>query len=54
LQANYQQLPRFVVQHSNPRLYARVSVAMSRLFLEHLAGSDPQAEHVVIRDQAGF
>ena len=27
---------------------------MSRLFLEHLASSDPQAEHVVIEDQAGF
>jgi transposase len=31
-----------------------VSLAMSRLFLEHLAESDPQAEHVVIWDQAGF
>ena len=27
---------------------------MSGLFLEHLAASDPQAEHVVIWDQAGF
>jgi transposase len=32
----------------------RVDLAMSRLFLEHLAASDPQAEHVVIEDQAGF
>jgi transposase len=31
-----------------------VSLTMSRLFLEHLAQSDPQAEHVVIWDQAGF
>ncbi len=32
----------------------RVDLGMSRLFLEHLASSDPQAEHVVIEDQAGF
>jgi transposase len=32
----------------------RVDLEMSRLFLEHLASSDPQAEHVVIEDQAGF
>jgi transposase len=32
----------------------RVDLEMSRLFLEHLAASDPQAEHVVIQDQAGF
>jgi transposase len=32
----------------------RVDLGMSRLFLEHLAASDPQAEHVVIQDQAGF
>jgi transposase len=32
----------------------RVDLGMSRLFLEHLAASDPQAEHVVIADQAGF
>jgi hypothetical protein len=31
-----------------------VSLAMSRLFLERLAACDPQAEHVVIWDQAGF
>jgi transposase len=31
-----------------------VNLEMSRLFLEHLAASDPQAEHVVIEDQAGF
>lgn len=31
-----------------------VSLAMSRLFLEHLAARDPQAEHVVIWDRAGF
>jgi transposase len=31
-----------------------VSLAMSRLFLERLAARDPQAEHVVIWDQAGF
>jgi len=31
-----------------------VSLGMSRLFLEHLAASDPQAEHLVIWDQAGF
>ena len=31
-----------------------VSLTMSRLFLEHLAARDPQAEHVVIWDQAGF
>jgi transposase len=27
---------------------------MDRMFLEHLAASDPAAEHVVIQDQAGF
>ena len=27
---------------------------MSRLFLAHLSAQDPQAEHVVIGDQAGF
>ena len=31
-----------------------VSLEMSRLFLNHLAASDPEAEHVVIWDQAGF
>jgi putative transposase len=31
-----------------------VSLEMSRTFLEQLAASDPQAEHVVIQDQAGF
>ena len=31
-----------------------VSLEMSQLFLEHLAARDPQAEHVVIWDQAGF
>ena len=31
-----------------------VSLELSRLFLEHLAATDPQAEHVVIWDQAGF
>jgi transposase len=31
-----------------------VDLALSRLFLEHLAASDPAAEHVVIWDQAGF
>lgn len=31
-----------------------VSLEMSRLFLELLAARDPQAEHVVIWDQAGF
>jgi hypothetical protein len=31
-----------------------VSLEMSGLFLEHLAASDPAAEHVVIWDQAGF
>jgi len=31
-----------------------VSLALSRLFLERLADRDPQAEHVVIWDQAGF
>jgi transposase len=31
-----------------------VSLEMSRLFLERLAARDPQAEHVVIWDQAGF
>jgi transposase len=32
----------------------RVDLGMSRLFLEQLAARDPQAEHVVIQDQAGF
>jgi transposase len=32
----------------------RVDLEMSRLFLEHLVALDPQAEHVVIQDQAGF
>ena len=32
----------------------RVDLEMSRLFLEHLAALDPQAEHVVIQDRAGF
>ena len=31
-----------------------VSLTMSRIFLERLAARDPQAEHVVIWDQAGF
>jgi transposase len=31
-----------------------VSLRMSRLFLERLAARDPDAEHVVIWDQAGF
>jgi transposase len=31
-----------------------VSLEMSRLFLERLAARDPEAEHVVIGDQAGF
>jgi transposase len=31
-----------------------VSLALSGIFLEQLAASDPQAEHVVIWDQAGF
>jgi transposase len=31
-----------------------VSLSLSRIFLEQVAASDPQAEHVVIWDQAGF
>ncbi len=31
-----------------------VSLAMSDRFLRHLAASDPEAEHVIIWDQAGF
>ncbi len=31
-----------------------VSLEMSGLFLQHLAASDPNAEHIVIWDQAGF
>ena len=31
-----------------------VNLEMSGLFLNHLAASDPEAEHVVIWDQAGF
>jgi len=31
-----------------------VNLDCNRLFLEHLAASDPDAEHVVIADQAGF
>jgi transposase len=31
-----------------------VGLDLSRLFLEHIAASDSQAEHVVIQDQAGF
>ena len=31
-----------------------VSLEMSGLFLNHLAASDPEAEHIVIWDQAGF
>jgi transposase len=31
-----------------------VSLDLSRLFLERLAARDPQAEHIVIWDQAGF
>ena len=31
-----------------------VSLELSRLFLERLAARDPQAEHIVIWDQAGF
>jgi hypothetical protein len=30
-----------------------VSLEMSGLFLQHLAASDPNAEHIVIWDQAG-
>ena len=39
-----------------PSFYAcrEVSLEMSQLFLERLAARDPQAEHVVIWDQAGF
>lgn len=32
----------------------RVDLEMSRLFLERLVARDPQAEHVVIQEQAGF
>ena len=32
----------------------RVDLGMSRLFLEQLVARDPQAEHVVIQDRAGF
>ena len=31
-----------------------VDLECNRLFLEHLQASDPQAEHIVIADQAGF
>jgi len=31
-----------------------VSLDLSRMFLEQVAASDPQAEHVIIWDQAGF
>jgi hypothetical protein len=31
-----------------------VSLEMSQLFLTHLSTQTPQAEHVVIWDQAGF
>jgi hypothetical protein len=31
-----------------------VNLGMSRLFLEHLAARDPEAEHGVLWDQAGF
>lgn len=31
-----------------------VNLEMSGLFLKHLAATDPQAEHIVIWDQAGF
>jgi len=31
-----------------------VDLSLSGLFLEHLAASDPEAEHFVIWDQAGF
>ena len=31
-----------------------VSLELSRIFLEQVAASDPQAEHVIIWDQAGF
>ena len=31
-----------------------VSLELSRLFLEQIAARDPQAEHVVVADQAGF
>ena len=32
----------------------RVDLGMDRMFLEQVAASDPAAEHIVIRDQAGF
>lgn len=32
----------------------RVDLGMSRLFLEQVVARDPQAEHVVMQDQAGF
>jgi len=35
-------------------LLPTVSLACSQLFLEQIAASDPQAEHIVIWDQAGF
>ena len=31
-----------------------VNLACNKLFLEHLKNSDPEAQHVVIADQAGF
>lgn len=36
------------------RFLPSVSLALSRGFLQQIADSDPQAEHVVIWDQAGF
>ena len=45
-----------MVKNAAQDFYAcpRVSLEMSRLFLERLAARDPAAEHVVIWDQAGF
>ena len=34
--------------------WPRVDLDMSRLFLEQLVARDPQAEHVIIQDRAGF
>ncbi len=35
-------------------MFAGSELGMSGLFLRHLAASDPEAEHIVIWDQAGF
>ena len=39
---------------STPRPPARSELGVGRSYLENLAASDPEAIHVIVRDQGGF